>query len=293
MASVRSPRWRRRTLRLPSGPWRQPVAILGSVLALGWLVVIVIGPLIVPYDALEQAAERLQPPSREHLLGTDELGRDVLSRVILGARISIPLSMLLVAGALTIGCVLGAISGYFGGVWDQVIMRFVDLFFAFPLTILAMAVAASLGPSLRNAVIAGIVASWPPFARVTRGAMLAARNADYVSAAFLLGASPRRIITVEISRNVAGPVVVLAALEVATAMLLLSGLSFLGLGARPPTPEWGSMVSDGARHFGAWWIGVSPGVAILTVAVSFNLLGDALRDVLDPSTKDASARRAA
>lgn len=279
-------------LSWPRGPWREPAVAIGAVVAVGMLVLAVIGPWIAPYDPLAQKAAPLQPPSGAHLFGTDELGRDVLSRTVAGAQTSIPLTLVLVVGALGIGCLLGAIAGYFGRLWDEVIMRVVDLFFAFPLTILAMAIAASLGPSLRNAAIAGIIARWPPFARVMRGAMLSARNADYVHAARLLGASPRRILLVEIPRNVAGPLIVLAALEVATGMLLLSGLSFLGLGAQPPTPEWGAMVSDGSKNLARWWVGGFPGMAILLVAAAFNLVGDALRDVLDPETRDASERAA-
>jgi peptide/nickel transport system permease protein len=286
MATTMTPRralWRR--IAWPRGPWREPVVAVGALIAIASLMLAVIGPWIAPQDPLAQKAMTFQPPSSAHLFGTDELGRDVFSRVLTGARTSIPLTLLLVVGALAIGCTLGAIAGYFGRFWDEVIMRVVDLFFAFPLTILAMAIAASLGPSLRNAVIAGIIARWPPFARVMRGAMLSARNADYVHAARLLGASPRRIVLVDIARNVAGPLIVLGALEVATGMLLLSGLSFLGLGAKPPTPEWGAMVSDGSKNLARWWIGVFPGMAILLVAVAFNIVGDALRDVLDPETR--------
>jgi ABC-type dipeptide/oligopeptide/nickel transport system permease subunit len=283
--AVTRSRWRTRAAgRRIAGPWKQPVVILGIVIALVWLIVVVAAPLLEPYDPLAQKFTGLKGPSTRHLFGTDELGRDVFSRTLSGARSSIPLTLVLVAGATVIGTVLGAIAGYFGRIWDEIIMRLVDLFFAFPLTILAMAIAASLGASLRNAVIAGIVARWPPFARVMRGALLQARQADYVNAARLLGASNRRILVVDIARNVAGPIIVLGALEVATAMLLLSGLSFLGLGAHPPDAEWGSMVSEGAQNFSSWWIGTFPGIAILTVAVAFNVIGDALRDVLDPQT---------
>lgn len=276
---------RRLGLRLPTGPWRQPVVIVGSVIAALSLILAVIGPWVVPHDPLAQTSAPLLPPSGEHWFGTDELGRDVFSRVIDGTRTSVPLTLALVFGAMALGAVLGAIAGYFGAWWDEVIMRVVDLFFAFPLTILAMAIAASLGPSLRNAVIAGIIARWPAFARVVRGAMLQARTADYVQAARLLGASPRRILVVDIARNVAGPLIVLGALEVATGMLLLSGLSFLGLGAQPPTPEWGAMVSEGSKHLAEWWVAGFPGMAILGVAVAFNVVGDALRDMLDPGTR--------
>ena len=285
MSALAQAKWRGRLrVGLPSGPWRQPVVVVGTTIAALSLLLSAIGPWIVS-DPLAQDAAPLLAPSTAHWFGTDELGRDVFSRVIAGTRTSVPLTLVLVFGAMSIGALLGAVAGYFGKWWDEVIMRVVDLFFAFPLTILAMAIAASLGPSLRNAVIAGIVARWPAFARVVRGAMLQARTADYVSAARLLGASPRRILAVEIARNVSGPLIVLGALEVATGMLLLSGLSFLGLGAQPPTPEWGAMVSEGSKHLAEWWVAGFPGMAILGVAVAFNVVGDALRDMLDPGTR--------
>jgi peptide/nickel transport system permease protein len=191
---------------------------------------------------------------------------------------------LLVACSLAIGSVLGAAAGYFGGWLETVVMRTADLVFAFPAIILAMAVVAALGPDLTNAVLAIVVVSWPSYARVARGLVLSSRNADYVLAARLLGSSGRRSLLVDVTPNVAGPLLVLATLDIGNAALLLSGLSFLGLGARPPTAEWGAMVASGATNFDKWWLGLFPGLAILTLVLAVNFLGDTLRDALDPRT---------
>jgi peptide/nickel transport system permease protein len=268
-------------------PARRPLTVIGLVIAGAWLVLLVFGDLIAPADPLAQAYPRFQSPNSEHWLGTDGLGRDVLSRVILGARVTIPLAVLLVALALTIGAFAGSVAGYATGAVDGVIMRVTDLVFAFPPILLAMAVVASLGPGLRNAVLAIVVVAWPSYARVVRSLVLTFRGRDFVAASRLLGASNRRALLVDVMPNVFGPVLVLATLELGNALLLLSGLSFLGLGARPPSPEWGAMVADGARTFDRWWIGMFPGLAILTVVVAFNFLGDSLRDALDPRTSRA------
>ena len=262
--------------------WRQPLAIAGMILAGSWILVAVFVPLIAPYDPLAQSAQLFLAPSQAHLLGTDELGRDVLSRVLWGSRLSLPLAFFLVAMAVTIGGVLGGLAGYFGGWVDEVVMRGTDLVFAFPTIILAMAVTAALGPSLRNAVLAVVVVFWPSYARVVRGLVLSLGQSDYVSATRLLGASSRRALLVDVLPNVAGPVLVLATLDLGNAVLLLAGLSFLGLGSQPPTPEWGSMVNTGTQYFERWWLGTFPGLAILSVVLAFNFLGDSLRDALDP-----------
>lgn len=269
------------------GIWRQPLAIVGIALITTWIVLAVLAGVIAPYDPLSQELPRFLEPSAEHLFGTDGLGRDVLSRVLYGARISLPMAVLLVTAAGTIGSVLGAIAGYFGGWIDELIMRLVDLFFAFPTIILAMAIAAALGPDLQNAVLAIVVVSWPTYARVVRGLVLTHRDSDYVRATRLLGASSRRTLVRDVMPNVVGPVLVLATLELGNAVLLLAGLSFLGLGARPPSPEWGAIVSEGSRTFDRWWIGTFPGLAILSVVMAFNFLGDTLRDALDPRTARA------
>ena len=269
--------------RLPR-VWRGPLAVTGAALVLFWLVIVLAAPLIAPHDSLAQNLPRLAPPGAGHWFGTDELGRDVFSRVLYGARVSIPLALLLVAMSLLVGGVLGACAGFFGRWVDETVMRLADLVFAFPTVILAMVVAAALGASLQNAVLAVLVVAWPSYARVTRGLVLGLRNREFVLSGRLLGFSAWRSLRVDVLPNVLGPILVLATLDIGTATLLLSGLSFLGLGAKPPTPEWGAMVAAGTQEFDKWWIGVFPGLAILTVVLAFNFLGDALRDALDPTT---------
>lgn len=276
-----------RRFRAGGSPWRQPLAIVGVTLVAGWVIVAILAPVLAPYGPLAQDAVQLQPPDGAHLLGTDELGRDVLSRVIYGARVSLPLAALLVVLAMTIGTVLGGLAGYFGGWVDGLVMRAADLVFAFPGIILAMAITAALGPNLTNAVLAVVIVSWPTYARLVRGLVLSARDAEYVQASRLLGASGARTLVVDVGPNLSGPVLVMASLDIGSAILLLSGLSFLGLGAQPPEAEWGAMVSAGAQNFDKWWIGLFPGLAILTVVLAFNFVGDTLRDVLDPRTARA------
>ena len=271
--------------------WRRPLAIAGAVIAVVWLVVAVFAPLIAPYDPLAQTFTALQPPSLDHPFGTDELGRDVLSRVIYGARVSIPLALLLVSLAALIGGVLGAIAGYFRGIADGAVMRVTDLVFAFPAIILAMVVTAVLGRGLRNAVLAIVIVAWPAYARVVRGLVLSIGDSEYVQSARLLGVSSRKTLFRDVLPNVAGPVLVLTTLDLGTAILLLAGLSFLGLGAQPPDPEWGSMVATGTQYFEQWWIGTFPGLAIFTAVVAFNFLGDSLRDFFDPTSAGADRGR--
>jgi peptide/nickel transport system permease protein len=274
-------RRRRRWIR-PA--WRQPLAVIGVLIAICWIAIAVFAPWIAPHDPLAQIFAPSQAPSWQHLFGTDELGRDVLSRVIYGSRVSIPIALLLVTLAAVIGGVLGGLAGYFRGLPDGVLMRVADLVFAFPPIILAMVVAAVLGRGLQNAALAIVVVAWPSYARVVRGLVLSVGESEYVQSARLLGTPARRTLTRDVLPNVAGPVLVLATLDLANAILLLSGLSFLGLGAQPPTAEWGSMVADGTQYFQWWWIGTFPGLAIFTVVLAFNFLGDSLRDLFDPRT---------
>ncbi|MFE6996408.1 ABC transporter permease [Microbacterium sp. NPDC057659] len=262
--------------------WRTPLAVVGTVIAVGWILVAIFAPWIAPHDPLAQDLPRLAPPSAEAIMGTDANGRDVFSRLIVGAQTTLPLALMLVVFAMLIGTVVGAVAGYLGGWFDEVLMRITDMVMAFPTVILAMVIAASLGPSIMNAVIAGIIVAWPPYARITRSLVLSLRSQNYVVAGRLLGSSPIRSLLRDVLPNFAGPVLVLAALDIGTAILLLSGLSFLGLGAQPPTPEWGTMISSAMQNTSAWWLGLFPGLAILSVVMAFNFIGDSLRDALDP-----------
>ena len=215
-------------------------------------------------------------------MGTDVNGRDVFSRLLVGAQTTIPLALMLVVCAMVVGTIVGSVAGYLGGWVDEVLMRITDMVMAFPTVILAMVIAASLGPSIMNAVIAGIIVAWPPYARITRSLVLGLRTQNYVVAGRLLGSSPLRSLVRDVLPNIAGPVLVLASLDIGTAILLLSGLSFLGLGAQPPTPEWGTMIAAAMHDTSAWWLGLFPGLAILSIVMAFNFIGDSLRDALDP-----------
>ncbi|MDR0488433.1 MAG: ABC transporter permease [Propionibacteriaceae bacterium] len=264
---------------------RMPVGAIAVFIAFGWIVICIIGPSIVPFDPLAQSLPRFQPPGSQTWFGTDELGRDLFSRVIVGARVTIALALLLVIASMIIGSLIGLIAGFFGRWVDEVLMRMTDVVLAFPTVILAMVTAAALGASLFNAVLAALIVSWPPYARVVRSMVLSLRNADFVSSGRLLGFSPLKSIRLDVLPNVGGPTLVLASLDIGNAALLLSGLSFLGLGAKPPTPEWGSMISAAVVNFDKWWLGWFPGLAILTVVISFNFLGDALRDTFDTEVR--------
>ncbi|WP_295695875.1 ABC transporter permease [Lapillicoccus sp.] len=275
--------------RLPA-VWRRPLTVTGLVFVLFWVVVALVVPILPLPDPLAQTSATLVAPGSGHLFGTDILGRDLFSRTLWGSRVSLPLAVILVAASLVIGSVLGAVAGYLGGVVDEVIMRFADLVFAFPTIILAMVVAAALGPSLTNAVIALAFITWPNYARVMRALVVGARGQEYVVAGRLLGSGPFTSLRRDVLPNVAAPMLVLAMLDFGSQILLLSGLSFLGLGAVPPAAEWGSMVGDGVQQFSSWWLATFPGLAILTVVMGFNFIGDALRDVLDPRTANAVQR---
>ena len=222
------------------------------------------------------------PPSAEHWLGTDALCRDVLSRPLHGVRYSLPIAVVVVLAAVVLGGILGALAGFFGGILDTVIMRIVDVTLAFPPILLAMAVAASLGPGLENAAIAMIIVWWPLYARLMRAQVLEVREREHIEAAVAAGARPLRVLGLHVLPLCWTPIIVNATRDFGQVVLLAASLSFIGLGATPPSPEWGAMISDGAKFFYHWWIAFGPGLAILTVVLGFNFVGDGLRDMLDP-----------
>ena len=239
--------------------------------------------MFAPYDPLLSVDAARQPPSAAHWFGTDRLGRDVLSRVIYGTRISLLLGIISVAFGSVIGTILGLIAGFFRGRTDSFIMRVMDAMLAFPGLLLALIIIATLGPSIRNVMIAVGFSTIPQYARLTRGSVLSVREMPYVESARVIGGSSPRIIFQHILPNVAAPLIVLSTLQVGNAILVGAGLSFLGLGAQPPTPEWGLMAAEGREVIGkAWWISTFPSLAILSVVMALNLIGDGLRGALDP-----------
>jgi peptide/nickel transport system permease protein len=272
----RRSRWRRRYL----------LAVLGGGVVVLWALAAVLAPWITPYapDTVHVAG-RLAAPSAAHWLGTDELGRDVLTRVIYGARTSLTVGFTVVLIGGAIGILIGAVAAYARSWTEEVLMRATDLMFCFPPIILAMAIAAALGIGTRNTVIAMLVVWWPKFARLARSLVLGQRSLEYVAAARTIGFSPSHILFRQIIPNAMGPLVVLMTLDLGNAILVFAGLSFLGLGVVPPTPEWGSMVSEGRELVSQWWVATFPGLAILTVVIGFNFVGDGLRDWLDPHAR--------
>ncbi len=259
------------------------MAMTGAAVILAWTIVAIAAPIIAPYDALAQKIEdRLSEPSTAHWFGTDEVGRDVFSRVIYGAQVSLPVGLIVVVFAMVLGSLVGGLAGYNGGIVDLLVMRLVDITLAFPSIVLALAIAAALGPSLRNALIAMILVWWPEYARVMRGQVLSVKNEDYVLAARSIGVADHRIMLRHILPNSWTPLIVKASLDAGGAILTVAALSFIGLGAVPPTPEWGAMISLGRFRFYNWWLTTFPGLAVLTVVLGFNFLGDGLRDALDP-----------
>lgn len=259
-----------------------------NVIGLVLVSIVVFGAVFAPVFAPQQPNEqdlfnRLQPPSSDHPLGTDQLGRDVLSRLLYGARISLRISFVVVALTLGIGTTVGLVAGYAGGWVDEALMRLVDVLLAFPGILLALVIAGILGPSLTNIMIALAVVGWTQYARIIRGSVLSVKEMEFVRAAQLMGVSDARIVLRHLLPNVVTPVVVLATMDMAYVILGTAGLSFLGLGAQPPTPEWGTMLSEGRDYIDtAWWVVNFPGLAIMITVLGFNLLGDGLRDVLDP-----------
>ncbi|HEX2915088.1 MAG TPA: ABC transporter permease [Chloroflexia bacterium] len=265
---------------------RNPLTLIGAVVLTAWILVALLAPVLAPYSPTAQAfKERNQAPSAQHLFGTDELGRDIFSRVLYGAQLSLPVGFILIALASLIGTVVGLVSGYLGGWVDEAMMRFTDLIFAFPTIILAMTIAAALGRSLINSVVAILVVWWPAYARTVRSIVLTIKSQDFILAARAIGATPVRIMWRQIFPNILGPVLVITFIDIGNGILIFSGLSFLGLGPKPTDAEWGVMTAAGVSNLDAWWRTTFPGLAIASVVLAFNFIGDGLRDLLDPRFK--------
>jgi peptide/nickel transport system permease protein len=274
--TTRGQRWRR----------RYGLAALGAAVVVIWLIVALLAPWLSPYrpDAVD-VSQRLLAPSAAHWLGTDTLGRDVFTRLIHGARVSLFVGVAVVLLGALVGTLIGAVAAYAGGYVEHGLMRFTDLVLCFPPIILAMAIAAALGIGTLNTMIAMLVVWWPKFARLARGLVLMQRNQEYVEAAHVIGYGPGRVLLKHILPNALGPLIVLVTLDVGHAIIVFAGLSFLGLGVVPPTPEWGAMVSEGRELVEQWWVAAFPGLAIFTVVMGFNFLGDGIRDWLDPRAR--------
>lgn len=274
--------------------WRRlkknKMAILGLVILALIIFFSLFANFFFDYDTMviqQSAALRLKPPSAEHWMGTDEVGRDILARIVHGARISLPVAFITIAVATVVGGLLGAIAGYGSKRVDNVIMRIMDVFLAIPSILLSIALVAALGTSMTNMVLAISISNIPPFARIVRSAVLTIKNEEYIEAARAIGASDKHIILKHILPNCMAPIIVQATLSIAGSILAIASLSFIGLGISPPTPEWGSMLSTGRQYFrAAWWVCAFPGLAIMLTILSLNLLGDGLRDALDPKLKN-------
>ncbi|MCI9867090.1 ABC transporter permease [Rhizobium skierniewicense] len=263
---------------------RSPTSTFGLIVLAILILAAILAPLLATHDPyVQDLTNVLKAPGDGHLFGTDELGRDIFSRLVFGARITLTIIFLVSIVVGPIGLIIGTASGYLGGKFDTVMMRITDIFLSFPSLILSLAFVAALGPSLNNAIIAIALTSWPPIARLARAEAMTFRNADYIAAARLQGASPARIIVKSIMPMCLPSVLIRLTLNMATVILTAAGLGFLGLGAQPPLPEWGAMIATGRRYMlDNWWLVTFPGISILTVSLAFNLLGDGLRDALDP-----------
>jgi len=269
-------RWRR----------RYGLAAFGAAIVVGWIILAAAAPLLTPYQPdFVDVTNRLQPPSWAHWLGTDVLGRDVLTRLLYGARVSLLTALVVVILGAVFGTLVGAAAAFARGTTENIIMRITDLVLCFPPIILALAIAAALGIGALNTMIAMLVVWWPKFARLAHSLVLVQRSQEYVEAAMVIGFSPGRILLRHIIPNSVGPLVVLVTLDLGNAIMTFAGLSFLGLGVVPPTPEWGSMVAEGRELVQQWWVATFPGLAILTVVLGFNFLGDGFRDWLDPKAR--------
>jgi len=258
----------------------------GVIICLFWIIMAIIAPMVAPYDPVVQDLTlRLKPPSSAHIFGTDNFGRDIFSRVIYGGRYSLLAGCLTVVIAGCIGTIYGAIAGYVGGAVDNVMMRLSEMILSFPSLILAMIINAVMGSNLFNTMFALVIVAWPSYARVMRSVVLSVRENEYVTASEALGASRFRILLKEIIPNSITSVLIMATTDIGNQILMFSTLSFLGLGSAPPTPEWGMMVSDGVQYFNKFWVAGFPGLAIFTMAVGANFIGDGLRDLLDPKLR--------
>ena len=264
---------------------RNPLAMLGLFIIVVLCLLAAFAPFFATHDPyVQNLSQRLLPPGTPgHWLGTDDFGRDIWSRIVHGARITLYIVALVALTAPLIGLIIGTVAGYFGGIVDTVLMRITDIFLAFPRLILALALVAVLGPGIVNAVLAIALTAWPPYARVARAETLTVRNADYIAAVRLQGAGSSRIIWGHVMPMCLPSVIIRVTLDMAGVILIAAGLGFLGLGVQPPLPEWGLMISSGRKFlFEQWWVATMPGLAIFIVSLGFNLLGDGLRDVLDP-----------
>ena len=266
---------------------KNPLSLISVVIIFSIVVFAILSPCIAPYNPLEmRLANKLQPPGATHLFGTDNLGRDVFSRVAYGARISLQLGTIVVGISLFVGGSIGLVAGFWGGWLDNILMRVTDAFLAFPALVLAMAIAASLGPSLYHTMLALSVSWWPWYARLARGQVLTVRETEYVKAAEAIGESKFRIMTHHIAPNCFAPLIVYATLDFGFVLINAAALGFIGLGAQPPTPEWGAMLAKGRGYIqDYWWLPTFPGCALFLTVLGFNLLGDALRDIWDPHLK--------
>lgn len=276
-AAVSTPVGRRRGRPV----WLRGPSLVGVIVIVLWAAVALTLPLWSPSDPLEEVGRRLRGPSWSHLMGTDALGRDVFVRTLWGARTSLPIALVVILASVLLGTVVGALAGFFGGWIDAVFMRLVDITMAFPPILLAMAITASLGPGIRNALIAMVLVWWPIYARLLRAQILAVRQREYVESAIAIGAPRWLVLRRYLLPMSYTPVLVNATMDFGQVVLLTASLSFIGLGARPPSPEWGAMITEGATSFYDWWIAAAPGIAILLVVLAFNFVGDALRDSLD------------
>lgn len=260
---------------------RRPSIAFGVIVLAFWVIVILTVQWWAPYDPYETVGPRLQPPSTTFLFGTDEIGRDLFTRVMYGARRSIPLAVAVIAGAALVGAVLGAIAGYVGGWVDSLVMRTADVLMAFPALLLAMVVSVALGPGPRNAGIAVVVVWWPFYARLVRAQVLSIKHREHVEAAVTIAAPRSRIIRRHVLPMAFTPLLVNITSDIGQVVIVMASLSFLGLGTAPPVPEWGALITSGSKYFFQWWIAAAPGIAILTVVLACNFLGDGTRDVFD------------